>query len=147
MNPLTCFVRHDLDAFHVSHSGCGDTGVSELLSTPFCLWSTAIGHFNGKGCSRLRGSGEWVLNLDCLGSEHHCRLQIGRFIQHSLVVVIPIVDPELCALMQSASCGGVALSRADKVPESVCQTFVHGCTVDSPRYEYDGSRKKSSGRV
>jgi hypothetical protein len=50
MDALTCFVPHDLGAFHVLRSGCGDTGVGEPFPTPFCLWSTVVGHFKmGKG--------------------------------------------------------------------------------------------------
>ena len=43
MDALTCFIRHHLGAFHVSHSRCGDT------DEPFLrLWSTtAVGHFLG----------------------------------------------------------------------------------------------------
>jgi hypothetical protein len=47
MDALTFFVQHDLCAFHVSHSGCGDTGVvGEPFPTPFCPWlTTVVGHF------------------------------------------------------------------------------------------------------
>jgi hypothetical protein len=43
MDTLTCFIRHHLGAFHVSHSRCGDTVTDKPFLTPRS--TTAVGHF------------------------------------------------------------------------------------------------------
>ena len=59
---LTYCVRHDLGDFLFPRSGYGGTVIEPLL-TPFCLWSTSVGHFRMRkavhGWEEV-GSGFWI---------------------------------------------------------------------------------------